>query len=115
MQRGVTSPSEMSSPSPDPGSTGVAVSVPFGSVVRDALAATLASDPDGPNRLFTSLRPWLLGGMQIRHRGSRPGHGDAEDLTQDICQAILHGLPAYRGTPRQFPYRTIEMIKKCDL
>jgi RNA polymerase sigma-70 factor (ECF subfamily) len=98
----VTSPSEMSSPSPDPGSTGVAVSVPFGAVVRDALTATLAGDPDGPNRLFTSLRPWLLAGMQVRHRSGVPGHGDAEDLTQDICLAILRSISTYQGTPGQF-------------
>jgi RNA polymerase sigma-70 factor, ECF subfamily len=79
-------------PSPPP-------AVSFTAAVGQALTATLGGEPGGLDRLFAVLRPWLLARIRPRFAAERPGHGeveDVEDLVQDICLAILKGLPTYQ-------------------
>jgi RNA polymerase sigma-70 factor, ECF subfamily len=68
----------------------------------DLLRAALTGDPVAVSRLLAWIRPALVRYCRARIN-PRAGHGGADDVAQDICLAILHGLPTFAGAPHEVP------------
>jgi RNA polymerase sigma-70 factor (ECF subfamily) len=64
----------------------------------ELIAAALTGDPDAVSRLFSQIRPALVRYCRARIT-PRSGHGGADDVAQDICVAVLRGLPTFAGRP----------------
>jgi RNA polymerase sigma-70 factor (ECF subfamily) len=62
--------------------------------------AALTGDPVAVSRLFGWIRPVVVRYCRARIT-PRSGHGGADDVAQDICLAVLHGLPTFVGEPHE--------------
>lgn len=59
-------------------------------------------DPDATERLFARVRPRILRYCRARLVGVTGSHVTAEDVTQDVCLALIKALPTYRDQSRPF-------------
>jgi RNA polymerase sigma-70 factor, ECF subfamily len=64
----------------------------------DVVSAALVGDPAAVSELFGCLRPVLVRYCRARITAAAP-HGGADDVAQDICVAILRGLPTFTSEP----------------
>jgi RNA polymerase sigma-70 factor, ECF subfamily len=66
----------------------------------DVIRAVRDGDPAAMSELFSWIRPPLVRYCRARIT-PRSGHGSADDVAQDICIAVLHGLPTFVGGPQE--------------
>jgi RNA polymerase sigma-70 factor, ECF subfamily len=66
----------------------------------DVVLAALTGDPAAVSTLFGWLRPAVVRYCRARIT-PRSGHVGADDVAQDVCIAVLCGLPTFVGGPRE--------------
>lgn len=60
--------------------------------------------PGARAAILRLVRPMVLQYCRPRLRGLEGGLGSAEDVTQEVCVAVLQSLPRY--VPRQLPFKS---------
>jgi RNA polymerase sigma-70 factor, ECF subfamily len=71
-----------------------------GELSAGMIRAALTGDPVAVSGLCSQIRPALVRYCRARIN-PRSGHGSADDVAQDICIAVLRGLPAFGGGPHE--------------
>jgi RNA polymerase sigma-70 factor, ECF subfamily len=64
------------------------------------ISGAIAGDPAAVHALLTRIQPAVVRYCRARVT-AQAGHGDADDIAQDICVAILRGLSTFVGAPHQ--------------
>lgn len=59
-------------------------------------------DPEAVERLFVQVRPRVLRYCRARLGWLSGGYTTADDVTQDVCLALLRALPTYQDQSRPF-------------
>jgi RNA polymerase sigma-70 factor (ECF subfamily) len=71
-----------------------------GELTTDLIRAARTGDPAAVTGLLSQIRPALVRYCRARIT-PRSGHGNADDLAQDICITLLHALPTFTGEPNE--------------
>ncbi|MEU8023690.1 RNA polymerase sigma factor ShbA [Micromonospora haikouensis] len=66
------------------------------------VARAARSDPDATECLFASVRPRVLRYCRARLTGVTGSYHLVDDITQDVCVALINALPTYRDQGRPF-------------